>query len=328
MSPASVRGTTGPEAPLDLVSIVIPCFNAERWLGAAIDSALAQTWPAIEVVVVDDGSTDGSVAVARSYGDRVTVKTGPNRGPSSARNDGLALAKGSWIQFLDSDDLLLPRKVEACLAAVGADRRVVPFARLLPFGGRPRGRWAGLTDRLKAAPPPFDPTRPIVSALRHETQTNQPLYPASVLREIGGFRPGMRWLEDIDLNLRVVLAGAPYVPVDETLVLLRDHAEPGRQRLHPGAALGRIQGEQWMMASVREAGRWDPEVAETFADRLAYVARQAWLAGHHEAAEQAFALARSLARHPRPTGVPLYNAAARWLGFERTERWLAKVRRT
>jgi glycosyltransferase involved in cell wall biosynthesis len=110
--------------PASTVSIVIPCFNAERWLRESIESALAQTYPHVEIMVVDDGSTDGSLAVASSYGPKVQVITGTNRGCSAARNRGMAATGGKYIQFLDDDDYLLPRKIERqvrLLEAEGAD---------------------------------------------------------------------------------------------------------------------------------------------------------------------------------------------------------------
>ena len=92
------------------VSILIPCYNAERWVAQAIDSALSQTWPNKEVIVVDDGSADRSLDVVRSFGDRIRWETGPNRGGSAARNRLLELATGEWLQYLDADDCLLPEK--------------------------------------------------------------------------------------------------------------------------------------------------------------------------------------------------------------------------
>jgi glycosyltransferase involved in cell wall biosynthesis len=97
-----------------LVSIVIPCYNAAPWLRDTLKSALAQTWADKEILVVDDGSTDESVTIARSFvpqGISVTVQ--PNRGASAARNHGLRLARGEFIQFLDADDLLTPDKITA-----------------------------------------------------------------------------------------------------------------------------------------------------------------------------------------------------------------------
>lgn len=104
-----------------LVSIIIPCYNAAPWLGAAVSSALNQTWPRVEVIVVDDGSKDESVAVAASFSQRgVRVATQPNRGASAARNHGLRLAQGEFIQYLDADDLLGPEKIALQMARLGA----------------------------------------------------------------------------------------------------------------------------------------------------------------------------------------------------------------
>src|SRR5688500_17394389 len=94
-----------------MISILIPCFNAERWIGQAIESALTQSWRAVEIIVVDDGSTDGSLAIIKRFGDRVRWETGANQGGNVARNRLLALARGEWVQYLDADDYLLPNKV-------------------------------------------------------------------------------------------------------------------------------------------------------------------------------------------------------------------------
>lgn len=96
-----------------LVSILIPCYNASRWLAQTLESALAQTWPAKEIIVVNDGSSDASLAVARTFEPRgVHVIDQPNRGAAAARNAGLRAARGAYIQFLDADDLLAPDKIE------------------------------------------------------------------------------------------------------------------------------------------------------------------------------------------------------------------------
>ena len=102
-----------------LVSILIPCYNAAPWLEATLNSALAQTHPHTEIILVDDGSTDDSLARARRYESRgVRVVAQPNAGASAARNHALRLSHGDYIQFLDSDDLLTPDKIAAQLAAL------------------------------------------------------------------------------------------------------------------------------------------------------------------------------------------------------------------
>jgi glycosyltransferase involved in cell wall biosynthesis len=101
------------------VSAVILSYNGERYLAEAIESALAQTVPCAEVVVIDNGSSDGSLEVARGYGGATTVRAlGANRGIGFARNEGLAVAKGDYVAFLDHDDTWEPRKNELQLAAL------------------------------------------------------------------------------------------------------------------------------------------------------------------------------------------------------------------
>jgi len=96
-----------------LVSIIIPVYNSERYLSKAIESALAQTWPNKEIIIVDDKSTDNSLELINSFENKIVkISRQENGGASAARNDGLTAAKGDYIQFLDSDDILSADKVE------------------------------------------------------------------------------------------------------------------------------------------------------------------------------------------------------------------------
>jgi glycosyltransferase involved in cell wall biosynthesis len=92
----------------NLVSIIIPCYNAEHVVGETIESALSQADCNREIIVIDDGSTDGTRKVIESYGAKVRAEFGPNRGVSNARNHGESIALGDFILYLDADDLLLP----------------------------------------------------------------------------------------------------------------------------------------------------------------------------------------------------------------------------
>src|SRR6185437_7133186 len=104
---------TGP-----LVSILIPAFNAEQWIAATIRSALAQTWEEKEIIIVDDGSRDRTLAIARRYeGDRVRVTTQKNEGAAATRNRAFSLSRGAMIQWLDADDLLSANKIERQMQA-------------------------------------------------------------------------------------------------------------------------------------------------------------------------------------------------------------------
>jgi glycosyltransferase involved in cell wall biosynthesis len=99
-----------------LISCIIPVFNGERYLGQSLDSILAQTYRPIEVIVIDDGSTDGTRQLVASYGDRVRYFWQPNAGPPRARNFGLRLAQGEFVAFLDADDLWQPDKLSLQMA--------------------------------------------------------------------------------------------------------------------------------------------------------------------------------------------------------------------
>jgi glycosyltransferase involved in cell wall biosynthesis len=98
---------------LPKISVVIPCFNAERYIEIAVRSALSQDWPDLEVVVVDDGSTDSSVALIKRSFPGVTLLRQSNAGVAAARNTGIAHAQAHWITFLDADDVWLPGKLQA-----------------------------------------------------------------------------------------------------------------------------------------------------------------------------------------------------------------------
>ena len=102
-----------------LVSCIVPVWNGEKYLGEALDSILNQTYPQIEIVVIDDGSTDRTQDILASYGERVIAIRQAQAGPAVARNVGIERATGAFVAFLDSDDLWDPRKTELQVAMFG-----------------------------------------------------------------------------------------------------------------------------------------------------------------------------------------------------------------
>lgn len=101
-----------------LISVIIPVYNGERYLGEAIESVLGQSWHPLEIIVVDDGSTDGSANVAASFGRQVRYYFQPNAGPGAARNLGVRMAKGDLLAFLDADDLWVDHKLQRQMQAL------------------------------------------------------------------------------------------------------------------------------------------------------------------------------------------------------------------
>lgn len=202
-----------------LVSVVIPCWNAESFVGDAIQSALAQAYQNVEVIVIDDGSTDGSLRVIRSFGSSLRWESGPNRGACAARNRGVELAHGEYIQFLDADDILFPDKIERQIRLALQDPRWIVYC----------DHVASLLDQpgvIERRSMPVRDADPLIMVLMHRTlQTSGPLYRRDWLTAVGGFRHGLRASQEFDLNLRVALSlsrqGGRFVHVPETLFEVR-----------------------------------------------------------------------------------------------------------
>jgi glycosyltransferase involved in cell wall biosynthesis len=185
------------------VTTVIPTYNRARDVVHAVDSALAQRYPATlhDVVVVDDGSTDDTRAVLASrFGDRIRVLAKPNGGVASARNDGLAAARGEAVAFLDSDDAWAPDKLAAQVDVLAARPEIAMVLTSLIEVDEAR-RPLGAVSRRSTMPVdghvlPFVLRNPACGPSTVMVRT-------AVAREVGGFDPGLRTAEDLDFHLKV-----------------------------------------------------------------------------------------------------------------------------
>ena len=123
------------------VSVIVPAYNGERYLDEALRSAVGQSLPPSEVIVVDDGSTDGSAEIAERFGDPVRCIRQENTGVAGARNRGLSAATGEFVAFLDHDDVWPPEKLEIQVAALRSNPDVgIVSGRMRVFGGALPGR--------------------------------------------------------------------------------------------------------------------------------------------------------------------------------------------
>lgn len=176
------------------ISIIIPCFNAAATIRATIGSVLSQGNVARDVVIIDDGSTDRSLEIARSFEPRLRVLTGPNQGVSAARNRGIAETAGEWIVFLDADDLLVPgtlrRRLETA-EATGADVVICDWQELLDRGD---GTVDGAVRSVNLAALAADPE--IGCAAYVWATTAALLYRRSLVDKIGGFRKDLPVFQD------------------------------------------------------------------------------------------------------------------------------------
>jgi glycosyltransferase involved in cell wall biosynthesis len=200
------------------VSICIPVYNREKWIGAAIDSALAQTWAEKEVIVVDDGSSDKTREICEHYGARIIFATQEHRGGSAARNHLLRLATGKWIQYLDSDDYLLPTNIytqlESAYKAGEAPEAIFsPFIWEVWENGK-------VTSRRRVQP--TEPGSLTKTWLRIEPlQIGSFLIKREALIELGGWNESIPVAEDHELWQRMILGGWRIHYEDEPLLVFR-----------------------------------------------------------------------------------------------------------
>lgn len=129
-----------------LVSIIIPIYNAEKYLDATVQSAFNQTWKNIEILLVDDGSTDNSLTIAKKYEcTSIKVYVQNRNGAASARNKGISKANGEFLQFLDADDLLAPDKISRQLSLIGERKDTLGICPVIHFNDRQEHDLAALS---------------------------------------------------------------------------------------------------------------------------------------------------------------------------------------
>jgi len=196
-----------------LVSVVIPTYNRQHFIGTAIDSVLAQTYRDVEIIVVDDGSTDGTKEALRPYGKAIRYISQRNQGCGAARNTGILSAKGEWVALLDSDDVWHPQKLESQLSAIEGIENV------------------GLVGSPRAVVMP--PNLPPHSAIRYLTVNDflvsSPFGPSSALifrkcfDKSGLFDVELKAIEDRDMWLRLAVNFA-VVLVESPCWIYRKHS--------------------------------------------------------------------------------------------------------
>lgn len=203
------------------VSIIVPCFNKERFVLSAVESCLAQTVGGIQVIVVDDGSTDGSVASLQGVSKRITLLTGANQGVCAARNRGLEVASGQWVHFLDADDCLHPQAIEAALA--GAER--YPEASIVS------SRLVDVDESFAVeAEGVEDVSSWLEGVMEFRSSLTTPYLPAASLIRLSLLRSVGRWDEeltrwtDLEYQMRIAARVPKVLHLDLPLYFYRHHS--------------------------------------------------------------------------------------------------------
>jgi len=203
-----------------LVTVIVPVHNGERFLRSALESLYAQDYQPFEVVLVDDGSSDGSAAIARTFPGLRYLRQ-ENQGQAAARNTGLSLARGEFVAYLDDDDLIPPHKL----------RRQAKYLVANPQVGCVLARQQIMLEP-DVDPPEWLSRDPVFGDL-----DGVPLVSAMIrtqlLREIGGFDPSYRFAEDRDLFVRLREHGVHIDVLPEVLLFRRFHGENVNFRSRP-----------------------------------------------------------------------------------------------
>lgn len=215
----------------DLVSIIIPNKDGGQFLEASINSCLSQTYSNIEIILVDNGSTDSSLDIYEKYSELVKVVKCEKRGAPAARNFGVSICNGNYVVFLDSDDVLLPSMVEElAFSYKKLGRGVVPFSAF-----ENRSEVLAEEEYKRANRLTFSKYRKSVCVedwpewlLSNHILISCSLYPKSALIEVGGFDEDLPFGQETDLNRRVALLGYTFSFTGTVGFLYRHHDSIGR----------------------------------------------------------------------------------------------------
>jgi glycosyltransferase involved in cell wall biosynthesis len=297
------------------VSVIIPCFNAGTYIGETLDSVFAQTWPKIEVIVVDDGSTDDSTAVVKGFGSAALICQ-DNKGAAAARNRGLAESSGDLLQFLDADDIIDPDKISLQMARLLDRPDSVASAEWGRFSESP-ARTAFVREEN------WKDLSPLEWLVRSRADGLGMLFPALWLVPRAVAEAAGPWNEALSLNddgeyfTRVVLASAAVL-----------FCEGARCRYRSGVAGSLSSSKNWAsgfaaidLCETHVRAREDSErVRRGFALSWQHLAHGAYPYAP-AIAEKAMNRARAL--HPaviRPDGGPAFKTLSRLLGWRTARR--------
>lgn len=310
------------------VSILIPCYNAERWIDAAIRSALRQTYTDTEVIVVDDGSIDRSLDIIRSYDGQITWETGENRGGNHARNRLLELASGEWLQYLDADDYLSITKIEKQVQHLRAhpEADIVYSPTLLEY-------WDSSSSHVTHVEPQNvsvsnDPWTLLIRW--RMPQTGGPLWKTSIIREAGGWDVDQPCCQEAKLYLQLLKRGATFSYFEHAGAVYRQWSQNTVCTKDPLLSiLKRLEIIDAAEEHLQASGSLTTEQSIALAETRMEMARSVY---QHDAqvAHQVERKARTTAsssKLPKGSAFPAsYRIAYRLLGFGGAE-WLAKSTR-
>ncbi|MDB5540763.1 MAG: glycosyltransferase [Devosia sp.] len=299
-----------------IVTVVIPCLNASEYVAAAVESCVGQSYSNLEIVLVDNGSTDGSLRICEELAARydfVQVLVEDRKGACYARNGGLAISRGEFVVFLDADDLLAEGAIDRLVGALERSPDAIPLslsytfekdplARRIHFhplllwrrgGFRPKTRWL------------FDHTPPVSCAL----------YRRSDLISVGGFDERLLNRQDIDLFMRVLLRGGTPIYCGAPSLLYRNHPSTDRISRRPRREM--VESQAAMLSKLQTlcistGGERSVELIDALSERAWKWGRELVRVGLIDDAKRYFSLSAEIGGGTAPKG-PLWYRFPTWI---------------
>jgi glycosyltransferase involved in cell wall biosynthesis len=234
------------------ISVVIPAYNAERFIAQTLESVLAQTLPPDEVLVIDDGSTDTTADMAERFGAPVRVFRRPNSRQAASRNFGVQQAASEWVAFVDADDLWEPHKLARQMEELARN----PAACLCYTARAEFAEQDGVVQPLKVVPVPAS------EQIREALYRNTTFMPSSVVMrrsaflDAGGFDTQFKIVEDWDLWLRLLHSGAQFAACQEPLLCYRVHPNSVSHNASPALAEAKDIYRRRVLPHLPASTRW------------------------------------------------------------------------
>jgi len=312
-----------------LVSTIIPCYTNQSFIENAIASTINQTYNNIEIIVIDDGSTDGSLEIIKQFGDKIYWETGKNRGAPLARNRGIELAKGEYIKFLDADDVLLPDCLEKQVTQAS---KLLSDSKSIVYGD------AIWVDQYNQPIPgyPLRPRQPdednIAHILANSPLTSCPLHKREYLLEIGGFDPLLPRGQEYDLHLRLVLAGVEFVYYPGSVYQYREYVDNARISQRGYSSKGAMFHFQTLqkyqqLIEIQTGKPLSLEARKILAQRFWAFGRGILREGYIKEAQEYFHAARNLDSKSCVTGNKPYPWLVKLFGTYWAELFIDKLRK-
>ena len=243
------------------VSVIVPAYNGEKYIQAALESVVAQTYQNIEIIAVDDGSTDRTGEIIKSFGEKVICITQENKGLAAARNTGIRHATGEYISFLDADDVYVPEKINSQIIFLRDHPMYdIAYCHMFHFYDQE----PEVLYRHKQTCPSGNVFENLLHAFFGQADTL--LVPRLVFDEIGLFDEEFTFAEDWEMNIRIAQAGFTFGFMDTPLILMRISSDSW-------SGLGRqVENKQFqLLIFERLFSRMDPSMKEQYhADNILY----------------------------------------------------------